>query len=52
MMKMKGIKVKQTTKKTIKEAIIVEGRDDTTAIRRAVDAVTIETHGFGMPDHI
>ena len=39
-------------KKTIKEAIIVEGRDDTTAIRRAVDAVTIETHGFGMPDHI
>lgn len=39
-------------KKRIKEAIIVEGRDDTTAIGRAVDAVTIETHGFGMPDHI
>ena len=39
-------------KKTIKEAIVVEGRDDTAAIRKAVDAVTIETHGFGMPDHI
>lgn len=37
---------------TIKEAIIVEGRDDTAAIRRAVDAMTIETHGFGMPDSI
>lgn len=41
-----------TKKKTIKEAIVVEGRDDTAAINRAVDAVTIETHGFGMPDHI
>lgn len=40
------------TKKKIKEAIIVEGRDDTAAINRAVDAVTIETHGFGMPDSI
>ena len=40
----------ETTKKTIKEAIIVEGRDDTAAIRRAVSAMTIETHGFGMPD--
>ncbi|MBR3785830.1 MAG: ribonuclease M5 [Firmicutes bacterium] len=39
-------------RKKIKEAIIVEGRDDTTAIGKAVDAVTIETHGFGMPDHI
>ncbi len=37
-------------KKTIKEAIIVEGRDDTAAINRAVSAMTIETHGFGMPD--
>lgn len=34
----------------IKEVIVVEGRDDTTAIRRAVDAQTIETHGFGMSD--
>lgn len=39
-------------KKIIKEAIIVEGRDDTAAINRAVEAVTIETHGFGMPDSI
>lgn len=39
-------------KKRIKEVIIVEGRDDTAAIGKAVDAVTIETHGFGMPDHI
>ena len=39
-------------RKTIKEAIIVEGRDDTAAIGKAVDAVTIETHGFGMPDYI
>ena len=34
--------------KTIDEIIIVEGRDDTTAVRRAVDAVTIETHGYGI----
>lgn len=39
-------------KKTIKEAIVVEGRDDTSAINRAVKAITIETHGFGMPDYI
>lgn len=32
----------------IKEVIVVEGRDDTAAILRAVEAVTIETHGFGM----
>lgn len=38
--------------KKIREAIIVEGRDDTAAVRRAVSAVTIETHGFGMPEHI
>lgn len=35
-------------KKSIKEIIVVEGRDDTAAIRAAVDAVTIETHGFGI----
>lgn len=34
----------------IKEAIVVEGRDDTAAINRAVSAATIETHGFGMPE--
>ncbi len=32
----------------IAEIIVVEGRDDTAAIRQAVDAVTIETHGFGI----
>lgn len=32
----------------IKEVIVVEGRDDTAAIKRAVDANTIETHGFGI----
>ena len=34
--------------KAIEEIIIVEGRDDTAAVRRAVDAVTIETHGYGI----
>ncbi len=32
----------------IKEIIVVEGRDDTAAIKRAVKAETIETHGFGI----
>lgn len=32
----------------IKEIIVVEGRDDTAAIRQSVDAVTIETHGYGI----
>ncbi|MGI6721192.1 MAG: ribonuclease M5 [Anaerovoracaceae bacterium] len=32
----------------IEEIIVVEGRDDTAAVRRAVDADTIETHGFGI----
>ncbi|MDY2959860.1 MAG: ribonuclease M5 [Hornefia sp.] len=32
----------------IREVIVVEGRDDTAAINMAVDAKTIETHGFGM----
>ena len=35
-------------KPSIKEVIVVEGRDDTAAINRAVRAVTIETHGFGI----
>ena len=34
----------------IREIIIVEGRDDTNAINRAVRAVTIETHGFGISE--
>lgn len=33
----------------IKEIIVVEGRDDTTAINRAVDADTIETNGSAVP---
>ena len=32
----------------IKQVIVVEGRDDTAAIKRALDADTIETHGFGI----
>ncbi len=34
----------------VKEVIIVEGRDDTAAINSAVDALTIETHGFGISE--
>ena len=32
----------------IKEAIVVEGRDDTINLKRAVDCFTLETHGFGI----
>ncbi len=32
----------------IKEAIVVEGRDDTAVLRQATDALIIETHGFGI----
>ena len=32
----------------IREAIVVEGRDDTINLKRAVDCFTIETHGFGI----
>ncbi len=32
----------------IKEVIVVEGRDDTDAIKKSVDAITIETHGYGI----
>ncbi|QQE74548.1 ribonuclease M5 [Brevibacillus composti] len=34
----------------IKEVIVVEGRDDTAAIKRAVDADTIETGGSAIND--
>lgn len=34
--------------KVIKEIIVVEGRDDTSALKRACSCVTIETHGFGI----
>jgi ribonuclease M5 len=33
---------------TVKEVIIVEGRNDSAAIKRSVSAATIETHGFGI----
>lgn len=32
----------------IKETIVVEGRDDRSAVERAVEAPIIETHGFGI----
>jgi ribonuclease M5 len=32
----------------LKEVIIVEGKMDTVAVRRAVDAETIETGGFAL----
>ena len=32
----------------IKEAIVVEGRDDTAAVKRAAECLVIETHGFGI----
>ncbi len=32
----------------IQEIIVVEGRDDEAAVKRAVDAETIATHGFGI----
>lgn len=34
--------------KVIKEIIVVEGRDDTSALKRACRCITIETHGFGI----
>lgn len=37
-------------KPKIKKAIVVEGRDDTLAVSKAVDAIIIETHGFGLSD--
>ena len=36
----------------IDEIIVVEGRDDTQAVKRAVECETIETHGFGMSDEM
>jgi len=35
-------------KMKLKEVIVVEGKDDTTAIKRAVDADTIETNGSAL----
>lgn len=36
----------------IKEIIIVEGKDDVTAVKKAVDAEVISVHGFGINDEI
>ena len=36
----------------ISEIIVVEGRDDTQAVKRAVECETIETHGFGFPEEM
>lgn len=36
--------------KRIKEIIVVEGRDDETAVKQAVDAEIIITHGFGITE--
>ncbi len=38
----------ESAKPRIAEVIVVEGRDDTAAILRAVEAITIETHGYGI----
>ena len=40
--------MKNREKLKIKEAIVVEGRDDTIAVQQAVDGMIIETHGFGI----
>lgn len=42
----------EKTKIKIKEAVVVEGRDDTAALARAVSCLTIETHGFGMAEEM
>lgn len=34
----------------IKRAVVVEGRDDIAAVSRAVDALIIATHGFGITE--
>lgn len=39
---------KQEEKLHVRQAIVVEGRDDTAAVRQAVEAIIIETHGFGI----
>ena len=38
--------------KKIKEIIVVEGKDDTVAVKRAVEADTIETNGSAVPPYI
>ena len=38
--------------KKIKEIIVVEGKDDTVAIKRAVNADTIETNGSAVNESV
>lgn len=38
----------ENKKLKINEIIVVEGRDDTRAVKRAIICQTIETHGFGI----
>lgn len=38
--------------KLIKEVIVVEGKDDISAVKKAVDAEMIATNGFGFPRHV
>lgn len=45
-----GVKAGAEKRPYVREILVVEGRDDTCAVKRALDAETIETHGFGMPD--
>ena len=33
----------------IKEVIVVEGKDDISAVKKAVDAEVIATNGYGFP---
>jgi len=40
--------MKEFEKLKVREVIVVEGRDDTNAVLRAIDGLTIETHGFGI----
>lgn len=36
----------------IEEIVVVEGRDDTQAVKKAVQCETIETHGFGLSEEM
>lgn len=38
----------EKSKLDIKEAIVVEGRDDSNIVRQITDGLIIETHGFGI----
>lgn len=44
----KKTRIDNMEKLKIKEAIVVEGRDDTAVLKQVTDALIIETHGFGI----